>query len=315
MQQLTLRETLHLESGDTLDGVTIGYHTFGQLNQEKSNVIWVFHALTGNSDPMDWWPGIAGPTCAIDPENQFIVCANMLGSCYGSLGPKDFEFPLITIRDQVKCFQYLKSHLELSKIQMGIGGSMGGQQLLEWAVQEPNLFETIVPISTNAVHSPWGIAFNETQRMALRYDPENGIETARAIAMLSYRHYETYQKTQLDEDGRLTDFSASSYQNYQGLKLKKRFNSHSYYVLSKAMDSQNIGRSHTSVQAALNHIKSKAVVIGIDTDLLFPIQEQKFLADHIPNAEFHEISSIYGHDGFLVEKEKISRIVSEIVSK
>ena len=314
LQQFTLRDTLQLESGDSLENVTIGYHTFGQLNKEKSNVIWVFHALTGNSDPMDWWPGIVGASSAIDPEQHFIVCANMLGSCYGSSGPEDFDYPLITIKDQVTCFRHLKAHLQLDRIKMGIGGSMGGQQLLEWAVQEPSLFEIIVPISTNAIHSPWGIAFNETQRMALKSDPENGIETARAIAMLSYRHYHTYQQTQSDTDERLDHFSASSYQNYQGLKLRKRFNPFSYFVLSKAMDSHHVGSKGITLDSALGGIESKAVIIGIDTDLLFPVHEQKLLADTIPNSAYHEVESLYGHDGFLVEREAISSIIKGILN-
>ena len=310
MQQIALREPLQLECGERLHDVSIGYSTFGTLNHNKSNVVWIFHALTGNSNPVEWWPGLVGEGCAIDPKKYFIVCANMLGSCYGSTEPDDFEFPLITIRDQVKCFQLLRNRLAIDKIKVGIGGSMGGQHLLQWAIQEPDLFETIVPIATNAVHSPWGIAFNETQRMAIRNDIEKGIETARAIAMLSYRHYRTYLNTQLDTDKRSHDFSASSYQNYQGLKLKKRFSPHSYYYLTKAMDSHNIGLKE-NIKTALSCIRAKAIVIGIDSDLLFPVEEQKFLANHIPDASFHEICSDYGHDGFLIEIAAIAAILEQ----
>lgn len=313
MQQITISDPLQLECGETISNVKIGYHTFGQLNEDKSNVVWIFHALTGNSDPTEWWPGMVGEDCLIDPNKHFIICANMLGSCYGSTEPEDFNFPLVTIKDQVKCFKLLRSHLKVDKIKIGIGGSMGGQQLLEWTLQEPNLFEVIVPIGTNAQHSPWGIAFNESQRMAIKIDPVKGIETARAIAMLSYRHYNTYKETQSDSDNRSDDFSASSYQRYQGEKLKKRFSSFSYYYLSKAMDSQNVGRSFESIEAALKRIKSKAVVIGIDTDVLFPVEEQKFIADNIPNAEFHELESLYGHDGFLIETKQLSEILGSVV--
>lgn len=309
IKYITLSDPLELESGGILESVKIAYQTFGTLNEDKSNIAWVFHALTGNSDPTEWWPGIVGKDCPIDPERYFIVCANMLGSCYGSTQPSDFHFPIITIRDQVNCFRALFSLLGLQSIKIGIGGSMGGQQLLQWAVQEPDLFETIVPIGTNAKHSPWGIAFNETQRMAIKGDPLKGLETARAIAMLSYRHYETYQKTQSDNDSRIDNFSASSYQQYQGEKLKKRFSPFSYYYLSKAMDSHNLGRHDKNLTSALQVIKSRAIVIGIDTDILFPIHEQKFIAEHIPNSEFYEIRSNYGHDGFLVEKEVIAQIL------
>ena len=307
------KQPIVLECGATLQDLKIRYTTIGTLNSDQSNVVWVFHALTGNSDPSEWWPELVGPHQLIDPTKYFIICANMLGSCYGSTEPSGFDFPLITIKDQVTCFQRLKNYLGLSQIKLGIGGSMGGQQLLEWAVQEPALFGTIVPIATNARHSPWGIAFNETQRMAIDNDPVNGIATARAIAMLSYRHYDTYLHTQVDSDQKTHEFKASSYQMYQGEKLRKRFSSHSYYLLSKAMDSHNVGRNFSSLEEALGRIESKAIVIGIDSDLLFPISEQKFISQNIQEATFHEVRSIYGHDGFLVESDQLTAILKETI--
>ncbi len=277
--QLKVEKPLFLECGDTLQNVKIRYTTFGKLNKTKTNVVWVFHALTANSNPMEWWPGVVGEGEVINPKDHFIVCANMLGSCYGTTGPKAPGFPLVTVKDMVKLHQILIKHLGVEKIHLGIGGSMGGQQLLEWAVQEPTLFEYIVPMAANAYHSPWGIAFNEAQRMALEnIDPSKGLEAARAIAMLSYRHYNTYQKTQEDVDQRWDSFSAASYQKYQGEKLRKRFSTDSYYTLTKAMDSHHVGRHFGSAEAALKRIKSKALVIGIDTDILFPPHEQAFIA-------------------------------------
>ena len=184
--------------------------------------------------------------------------------------------------------------------------------MLEWAVQEPELFETIIPIATNAIHSPWGIAFNETQRMALEHpDDSKGLEIARAIAMLSYRHYGTYQNTQQDPDNRIDQFSASSYQRYQGQKLEQRFSPISYYYLSKAMDSHNVGRHFGGLESALGRIQSKCIVIGIESDLLFPVHEQRFIASHITGAVFKSIPSQYGHDGFLIEVERISEILKQ----
>lgn len=306
------KEPFILESGDALKDLRIQYTTYGELNEDRSNVVWVFHALTANSEATEWWSGLIGEDCLINPDQHFIVCANIIGSCYGSEEPTDFNFPMLTIKDIVEANKWLLQELNLSKIKIGIGGSMGGQQLLEWAVQEPDLFEWIIPIATNAVHSPWGIAFNETQRMALEHpDPAKGLEVARAIAMLSYRHYDTYTNTQLDSDQRADRFSASSYQRYQGEKLEKRFSPVSYYYLSKAMDSHNIGRHYGGIQNALGRINSKCIVIGIETDILFPPSEQKFIADHIKNATFHTISSEYGHDGFLIEVEKITNILTE----
>ena len=311
-------ETLHvndpmvLENGEVLEDLRIHYTTYGQLNEDQSNVVWVFHALTANSEAADWWPGLVGEGCFINPEEHFIICANMIGSCYGSLEPENFDFPLLTISDMTAANKRLLNSLNISRIKIGIGGSMGGQQLLEWAVQEPDLFEVIIPIATNAKHSPWGIAFNETQRMALEHpDSAKGLEIARAIAMLSYRHYDTYDSTQLDLDGRSNHFSASSYQRYQGEKLEKRFSPISYHYLSKAMDSHNVGRHLGGLESALGRINSRCIVIGIETDILFPISEQEFIAVHIPGAQFQTISSDYGHDGFLIEVEKISNILKE----
>jgi homoserine O-acetyltransferase len=310
IQTLKTDKSIILECGETLQNIEINYTTYGELNNAKDNVVWVFHALTANSDPSEWWPGIVGEEDIINPNDHFIVCANILGSCYGSTGPQNRKFPLITVRDMVSAHQLLKDHLEIDRISLGIGGSMGGQQLLEWAVQEPRLFEAIIPLATNAFHSPWGIAFNEAQRMALdNIDSARGLETARAIAMLSYRHYDTYQKSQFDLDQRWDSFSASSYQRYQGEKLRKRFSSESYYYLSKAMDSHNIGRHFGSAEAALSRIKSQALVIGLNSDILFPPHEQRFLAENIVGAEYAEIQSDYGHDGFLVEHKQIARLI------
>jgi homoserine O-acetyltransferase len=293
-------------------------------------VVWVFHALTANSNPQEWWPGVVGPGALFDPEKYFIVCANMLGSCYGSTGPPSQDpdsndiygpdFPLITIEDMVAGHKLLAKHLNVDEIFCGIGGSMGGQQLLEWAVQEPDRFQKIIPIATNARHSAWGIAFNSAQRQAIESDPsyfnktqgagDKGLQAARAIAMLSYRNQRTYNKTQSDEDGRLTEFSAESYQRYQGKKLSKRFDAHSYYALSKAMDSHNAGRNHGGIPDALARISSEVLAIGISSDLLFPVHEQIEISQHCRNGSFVALDSFYGHDGFLIEHEKLRDTIS-----
>ena len=314
-KDLVLEEPLFLEGGGLLPEVSIRYTCAGELNAQKDNVIWVFHALTANSDPFEWWSGLFGEGTLFDPEKYFIICANMQGSCYGSTSPENGDFPLLTIHDMVEAHRRLKEYLGIEKIAIGIGGSMGGQQLLEWAVQEPNLFETIIPIATNANHSAWGIAFNEAQRMALSNpNKEKGLETARAIAMLSYRHYNTYDQTQKDLDQRWDQFSAASYQQYQGYKLRKRFTPESYYTLSKAMDSHHLGRHFSSIEEALSRIKSRTLVIGIETDVLFPVEEQKLLAEGIEDAQLEIIHSDFGHDGFLVETEAIAGVIKKFLS-
>jgi len=220
------------------------------------------------------WDGLIGEGLLFDPKNYFIVCANVLGSCYGSTcsssnnplsgRPYHKDFPLITVRDMVNAHRLLKAHLGIEKIHIGIGGSLGGQQLMEWAVMEPTIFDVIIPIATNAKHSPWGIAFNESQRMTLEADPtlyehhpeagKAGLAAARSIAMLSYRNYTTYDLSQQDKESKLEDYRASSYQRYQGLKLVKRFEPLAYLSLSKSMDSHDIGRGRGGLKLALASI-------------------------------------------------------------
>lgn len=321
-----------LESGASMPGLHLAYTTHGQLNHEKDNVIWIFHALTANSDPAEWWPGLVGKDRFFNPDHHFIICVNMPGSCYGSIGPLDTDpetkepyyhnFPFFTTRDMIRSYQLLKEYLGIRKIKIGIGGSMGGQQLLEWAIEEPQLFENIFPIATNAFHSPWGIAFNASQRLAIETDSTwknkneaaglQGMQTARSIALLSYRNYQTYQWSQLEEDpSKLEEFRSESYQRYQGEKLARRFNAFSYYFLSKSMDAHNVGRNRQGITDVLNKIKARILIISISSDLLFPPSEQEFLTAHIPGAVYKAIDSDYGHDGFLLEYEQIEKAITE----
>jgi homoserine O-acetyltransferase len=323
-----------LESGSILPGYSLAYTTLGRLNPAGNNVVWIFHALTANSDPSEWWPGLVGSGKLFDPQNYFIICVNMPGSCYGSTGPLSedpatgqpwyHKFPFFTPRDMVRAFEPLRRELGIEKIHIGIGGSMGGQQLLEWAVEDTELFEHIIPIATNAVHSAWGRAFNASQRMCIENDPTwqnrdpeagmKGMEIARSIALISYRHYRTYEATQQDDD-RLENFKSESYQRYQGLKLSKRFNAFSYYALSKGMDSHNLGRGRGSITEALNSIKAATLSIAVESDVLYPPSEQEFIAQHVPNASYESIDSMYGHDGFLLEYEKIEKIITDFITK
>jgi homoserine O-acetyltransferase len=325
-----------LESGYILPNYHLAYTTYGKLNNTKDNVVWIFHALTANSNAAEWWPGLVGDGKLFDPEKYFIICVNMPGSCYGSTGPLDknsetgeiyyHDFPFFTPRDMVRSYQPLKEFLGIQKIKIGIGGSMGGQQLLEWAIEEPDLFETIFPIATNARHSAWGIAFNASQRMCIEADGTwkeknaqagmEGMKAARSIALISYRHYETYHASQSEQHiDKIENYKSESYQKYQGEKLGKRFNAFSYYFLSKGMDAHNVGRGRISIEDALQKIKAKTCAIGITTDILFPVNEQQFIVENISDAEFTAINSLYGHDGFLLEYEQIENIISEAIEK
>ena len=322
-----------LESGVSLPSLEIAYNTYGTLNKEKNNVVWVSHALTANSDVFDWWNGLFGDNDFYNPKDYFIVCANNLGSCYGTTGPLSINpdtnqpwysfFPHITVRDQAKTLDILRQHLGIEKIHTLIGGSLGGQIAQEWALQKPELVENLIIVATNAKHSPWGVAFNESQRLAVKADRtyygnsedggQKGLSAARSIALLSYRNYHTYNATQQETNlNKVNDFASSSYQRYQGEKLVKRFNAYSYVRLSEAMDSHNVARNRNeALEHALAAIKTKTLVIGISSDILFPPAEQQFLAKHIPNAQYSEIDSFYGHDGFLLETKQLTEVIKQ----
>ena len=332
-QKYTSHTPFSLELGATLPELTIVYHTYGTLNIAAENVVWICHALTANSDVADWWNGLVGDGKLFDPNQHFIVCANVLGSCYGTTQPLSVnpetqqpyyhQFPTFTIRDMVAAHELLRKHLNISKIKTLVGGSLGGQQAVEWAISQPQLIENLILIATNAQHSAWGIAFNEAQRLAIEADvtwrtsaPTAGLEgmkAARATAMLSYRNYFAYNKNlqDSDENAVIEGFNAVSYQRHQAEKLAARFNAFSYYRLSQAMDTHNVGRNRGGVENALRQIQATTLVIGIKSDGLFPPNEQKFLARHIPKARYVEIDSAYGHDGFLIENEKITVCVRE----
>jgi homoserine O-acetyltransferase len=327
-----------LESGVTLPGYHLAYTTHGKLNADKNNVVWIFHALTANSNPLEWWPGLVGDGKFFDPAKYFIICANKPGSPYGSISPLSVnpqtnqlyyhDFPVFTIRDMIRTFQHLKDHLGIRKIFIALGGSTGGMQLLEWAIEEPELFEHIVPIATNAILSPWAIAFNASQRMAIEADAtwlerradagQKGLAAARSIALLSYRYYNGYDITQPRDKSFVTlgndvTYAADNYQRYQGLKLVNRFNAICYYRLSQSMDSHDVGKNRGGVEKALRRITAKTLVIGITSDVLYPITEQEYLQKKILGAELLSISSDFGHDGFLLEYEKIETALKRFI--
>jgi homoserine O-acetyltransferase len=337
MEYFHYQQPFVLESGQTLPGITIAYHSYGKLNANKDNVIWICHALTANSDVKEWWPGMIGKGMLFNPEKNFIICANILGSCYGTTGPLSVNpntgqlyyhsFPFITIRDMVAAHILLREHLGIAKIEFLIGGSIGGYQALEWAVMEKKAIKNMLLLTTSAAESAWGIAVHTAQRLAIEADntwkephPDAGIKgmkAARAIGMLTYRNYELLVEKQTDPDINKTDnFKASSYINHQGDKLVKRFNAYTYWMLTKAMDSHNIARGRAdNLQTVLKTIPHKTLIMGVSTDILCPVQEQKFIAHNMPNATYIEISSSYGHDGFLVETEKITTHVNDWLSK
>ncbi len=333
---LDIDRPFRLESGETLPRLTIAYHTFGR----GPRVIWVCHALTANSDVADWWPRTVEPGRFLDPEKYLIVCANILGSHYGTTGPLSVDprsgrpyfnrFPQVTVRDMVRAHQLLASHLGIERVELLIGSSLGGFQCMEWALMQPDFAARVALIATSAVSSPWAAAFNETQRMAIEADPTYGADSdsagmaglaaARACALLSYRGPEAYNLTQADA-GAETDASTPfrrkvhSYQTHQGLKLCNRFNAYSYHRLSSAVDSHDVGRGRGGISKALAGIKAKALVVGITSDILFTTAEARVLAELIPDAQLATIESNFGHDGFLVEHEKLNRLIQNFMQQ
>lgn len=328
-------KTYKLEHGGSLDGFSIAFSVYGKLNEEKSNVIWACHGLTGNSRVFDWWPGLFGESDLFNPTEHFIVCANVLGSCYGTSGPMSInsatgekyyhDFPEISIRDMVGFHIELAEHLGVERISILIGGSLGGQQAVEWAIMQRDRIQNLILISSNAYHSPWGVAFSEAQRMAIMADKtwcerrddagQDGLRAARAIGVLSYRNYDTFSEAQKEEDLNVrTNFKASTYQQYQGEKFIRRFDMFSYLALMQASDAHQVGRGRGSVREALLQIKARTLVIGIKSDLIFPISEQILLAKYIRGAKLELIDSFYGHDGFLIETKTMAPIIEDFMN-
>lgn len=334
-QNFTYQGKFELENGRHLTNPVVAYHTFGKLNEKKDNVIWVCHALTASSDVLDWWPGLFNGHDHFNQDEYFIVCANILGSHYGTTGPLSInpdngkkyyhDFPKFTIRDIVGLHIHLANHLGIDQIQLALGGSMGGQQTLEWTIMQPERICHAAFIATNAVHTPWGAAFNESQRMAIENDPTwreshdeaglQGMKVARSIGLLSYRNYTAYCETQQPSD---PDFiypdRAASYQKYQGEKLAKRFNAYSYWHLATAMDSHNVGRDRGGIKKALGLIQAKTIAISLEADFLFPVADQVAIKNGIKGAIHQIIPTKYGHDGFLIETEKLRNTLWSFIS-
>ena len=320
-----------LELGGELPELTIAYHTYGTLNSSHDNVVWVCHALTANSDVADWWPHTVEGGCFLDPNNWFVVCANILGSHYGTTGPLSVnpntgkpyynDFPRFTIRDMAHAHALLADSLGIGRIHALVGSSVGGFQATEWAVEEPSRFDKLILIATDAKASPWTIAIDETQRMAILADKTYGehrpdaamagLAAARAIGLLTYRGPDGYNITQQNPSDQLPQtHRACSYQQYQGEKLCRRYNAYSYVAILDAFDTHNVGRGRGGVDNALQRITASTIVIGLTTDIIFTPPEMRQLAARIPGAVYREISSPFGHDGFLVEHSQLNEILT-----
>ncbi len=327
-----------LEQGSTLQGVEFVYHSsvapedIDSRIKSGAKVIWICHALTANSDPSDWWSDLVGSGKFFNSEKDIIICANTLGSCYGSTSPsnwnggKPLDFPIFSVRDIVSGHIEIRKHLGIESVDLLIGASVGGFQSIEWAIREPQTIKKLVLIACNERITPWATALNESQRLAIRADQtfeeqasldggRSGLMAARSIALLSYRSYSGYNLTQSEKDSDCYQAErAASYQVYQGEKLANRYDAYSYYYMTLMLDTHNVGRGRGSVESALKSIAAKTLVVAIDSDILFPPKELQKLSELIPDAQYAEISSAFGHDGFLIEWELLTKILTQFLN-
>ncbi|MBR4756647.1 MAG: homoserine O-acetyltransferase [Bacteroidales bacterium] len=333
--KITLDHPFEFEAGGRLDSLEIVFHKSFDEYDGTRKVVWICHALTANSNPEDWWPQMVGPGMLFDTEKYFVVCVNILASPYGSSGPASvnpatgtpylFSFPAVTVRDIIRTFIEVRKHLGIDSIDLLIGSSIGGYQACEWAVMEPDVIRKLVLMATDVRVTPWVTAWCEAQRMALEADPtfreaadisggREGLKCARAQALISYRSFEGYCKTQYEEDpDTLFATRACSYERYQGEKLARRFDAYSYMYICNVLDSHNVGRNRGGVDAALATIKADTTLIAIDSDYLFPARQMEVIATKIPGARLYTISSDFGHDGFLLESARLREIIAPLL--
>jgi len=326
--QHVLQAPVTVESGAVLSRVTVAYQTWGELAPAGDNAVLVCHALTGSADVAAWGGALIGPDGALDPARDFIICSNTLGSCYGTTGPGSPEWdavfgaqpeaPAVTVRDVVHVQRSLLEALGVRRLRLVIGGSMGGMQALEWALLYPDFVDAIAVLAAPAVHAPWAVALAEVQRQAIFADPEwphgraaRGLATARMMGMISYRSAQAFE----------TRFAAGRFDPEQpdvtrwlhrhGERLVNRFDARAYVTLSHVLDSHDVGRGRGGVAAALAQLRQPALVVAIDTDVLYLPHEMRALAEGLPHGELCWLTSPHGHDAFLIEQDTVLRAVRE----
>lgn len=328
----TFQQSFVTESGFTIPEPTVAYQTWGSLNRHRDNAVLVCHALTGNTAADEWFSGIFGTGKILDPEHHFIICPNALGSCYGSTGPASknpetgkpyrIDFPKVSVRDMVRLHQRLLDSLGVQGVELVIGGSLGGMQALEFSIMDLRVRSAVL-IGMGKAHSPWAVGISHTQRQAIYGDPNwndgfyreqqppaHGLALARMIAMNSYRSPADFQSkfARRLQDG-TPEFEVESYLNYQGKKIVDRFDAASYVRLTQAMDTHDVARNRSTYKEILGGVRAPVLVIGIDSDILYPPEEQKELAGLLHSGQYAEIESPHGHDAFLIEFDQITQLV------
>lgn len=353
------QKNYQLENGTVLPEARLCYQTYGTLNEEtRDNVIVVCHALTGNASLHSWWGDLLGDGKAFDTSKYLVVCCNVLGSCYGSTSPQSkniatgkrygIDFPDISVQDSARIqLIMLQNHLKINSIKSVIGGSFGGMQAVEFAVQGgivggdfvsqdgSPFVKSAIPIACGAQHTAWQIAVSEVQRQAIYADPNwetkprkatTGLAVARQMGMVSYRTPQGYHKKfgrELQNSGEKTaaaygsnvEFKAQSYLHYQGEKFLSRFDPVTYVKLTEQMDSHDIARGRgETVEEVLKKVTIPVMVMGIDSDVLYPVSEQQDLVSALPQGQMRAIHSLDGHDGFLLEQEQVGNNIVEFLS-
>lgn len=354
-----------LDRGTTLDEVVLAYETWGTLNSDASNAVLICHAWTGDSHAADssgrghtspgWWDGVIGPGCAIDTERWYVVCSNVLGGCQGSTGPASphpvdgrpygSRFPVITIRDMVRAQARLATHLGVRGWHSVIGGSMGGMQVLEWAIMFPDRVRSIVPIATCAQATAQQIAWGAIGRRSIRMDPKwrggdyydadpgdgptEGLSIARMVAQVTFRsdNVLTDRFGRAFADGGAIDdsldlwqrFEVEAYLDHHGDKLARRFDTNSYLIIGKAMDLHDVGRGRGGLHVAMHRIRAPALTIGIWSDMLYPEYQQhqihQLLLDGGNDAAYVQIDSPHGHDSFLIELDQVGAPIKTFLDR
>ncbi len=352
---------LYLESGRILEPYDVAYETYGELNEDKSNVVVVCHALTGSHHAAGfyegdrkpgWWDGMIGDGKCIDTTKYFVICTNVIGSCFGSTGPMSpkypsnepyrLRFPVITISDMVKAQISLFNSLGIYEAHTVIGGSMGGMQALCYAVEYPNFAKNHIIIASTYATQPWAIAFNKVAREAIvkdprfkggAYDPKelqeeglDGLAIGRMSGHISYLSEASMQKkfgrNYVETEGLYElfgRFQVERYLDYNGYNFSKYFDPLSYLYITKAINIFDASRNYDSLEDSLSHIKSNILLLSIKSDKLFFKEEMEHIRDSMINigkkslVEYHCIDSDYGHDAFLVEIEKFEPYISNII--
>lgn len=357
----SLPRPLALEGGGVLPEVTLAYETWGTLNAQADNAILICHALTGDSHvtgggggtytPEGWWSRIVGPGAAIDTDEYFVVCVNVLGGCQGSTGPASIDprtdqpygsaFPQVTNRDIVRSQVCLADDLGIGRWFSVVGGSMGGMAVLEWAAMYPDRVRSIAPIATTLAASPQQIGWSAVGRLSIANDPffnggdyydqeqgpGNGLAVAREIALIHYRSDAEWSSRfgrdphdRLDRFDPWGRFEVESYLDYHGKKFPYRFDANSYLILNRAMDLHDIGRGRGGATRALESFGGRAMTVSVSSDFLYPPHQQAELAalltsGHGRSCAYHTIDSVYGHDGFLVEHDKLAPLLTDFFAK